>query len=91
MRVASLRKDHNIAVYREGERAERGEVTLDEAAEALAISQATVRRLIAEGALPARTSPAKGRPGPFAPQTFDAPKSLTRRNDGEALPDLSAV
>jgi hypothetical protein len=55
-RVASLRKDHNIAVYREGERAERGEVTLDEAAEALAVSPATVRRLIVEGALPANQS-----------------------------------
>jgi len=38
---------------REGERAERGEATLDEAAEALGVSPATVRRLIADGALPA--------------------------------------
>jgi excisionase family DNA binding protein len=60
-RVASLRKDHNIAVYREGERAERGEVTLDEAAEVLAVKQATVRRLIVEGALPASQS-CKGAP-----------------------------
>jgi len=60
-RVASLRKDHSIAVYREGERAERGEVTLDEAAEALAVSHATVRRLIVGGALPANQS-CKGAP-----------------------------
>ena len=52
-RVASLRGHHDIAVYREGERAERGEATLDEAAEALGVSPATVRRLIGEGALPA--------------------------------------
>ena len=52
-RVATLRKDHGIAVYREGERAERGEATLDEAAERLAVSPATVRRLIVEGVLPA--------------------------------------
>src|SRR5271157_5406209 len=52
-RVASLRNHHDIAVYREGERAERGEATLDEAADALAVSPATVRRLIVEGALPA--------------------------------------
>jgi len=52
-RVAALRNHHDIAVYREGERAERGEATLDEAADALAVSPATVRRLIAEGALPA--------------------------------------
>ena len=52
-RVATLRNIHGIAVYREGERAERGEATLDEAAETLAVSPATVRRLIIEGALPA--------------------------------------
>jgi excisionase family DNA binding protein len=60
-RVASLRSDHNITVYREDERAERGEVTLDEAAEALAVSPATVRRLIVEGVLPANQS-CKGAP-----------------------------
>ena len=53
-RVNSLRKQNEIPVFREGERAERGEATLDEAAEALSISPATVRRLIAQGALPAR-------------------------------------
>ena len=52
-RVAALRNHRNIAVYREGERAERGEVTLDEAAEALNVSPSTVRRLIADGVLPA--------------------------------------
>ena len=51
--VASLRKHRGIAVHREGERVERGEATLDEAAETLAVSPATVRRLIVEGALPA--------------------------------------
>jgi len=51
--VASLRHHRGIAIHREGERAERGEATLDEAAEALAVSPATVRRLIVEGALPA--------------------------------------
>jgi DNA invertase Pin-like site-specific DNA recombinase len=60
-RVASLRNHHDIAVYREGERAERGEATLDEAADALAVSPATVRRLIAEGALPASQA-CKGAP-----------------------------
>jgi hypothetical protein len=43
------------ASYRDGERADRGEATLDEAAAALALalSQSTIRRLIAEGALAA--------------------------------------
>jgi len=53
-RVASLRGHNEIAVYREGERAERGEATLEEAAEALSVSPATVRRLIADSVLPAR-------------------------------------
>jgi excisionase family DNA binding protein len=52
-RICSLRHHYDIAIYREGERAERGEATLDEAAAALALSQSTIRRLIAEGALPA--------------------------------------
>jgi excisionase family DNA binding protein len=49
-RICSLRKQYSIAIY---ERAERGEVTIDEAAAALTLSRSTIRRLIVEGALPA--------------------------------------
>jgi excisionase family DNA binding protein len=52
-RICSLRHQYGIAIYRDGERAERGEATLDEAAAALTVSQSTIRRLITEGALPA--------------------------------------
>ncbi len=52
-RVCSLRSNNDIAAYREGERRERGEVTLDEAAAALAVSPSTVRRLIKDGQLSA--------------------------------------
>ena len=52
-RVCSLRSNNDIAAYREGERRERGEVTLDEAAAALAVSPSTVRRLIKDGQLAA--------------------------------------
>lgn len=48
-----MRNHQNIAPYREGERAERGEVTLDEAAEVLRVSSSTVRRLIRGDVLPA--------------------------------------
>ena len=53
-RVCSLRNHHQIDAYRTGERQERGELTLDEAAEALAVSPSSVRRLIRECRLPAQ-------------------------------------
>jgi excisionase family DNA binding protein len=52
--VRAFRNDHGIAVYREGERAERGELTLLEAAEALGTCQMTVLRMIRKGTLQAR-------------------------------------
>jgi excisionase family DNA binding protein len=51
-RVAALRHSHGIAPYREGERAERGEVTLDEAAKALSVSPSTILRMLKDGSLP---------------------------------------
>ena len=60
-RVCSLRNNNDINVYREGERTERGELTLDEAARVLAVSPASVRRLIQEGHIPA-TQFCKGTP-----------------------------
>mgnify|MGYP003851833009 FL=1 len=50
-RICSVRRNHNIPVYREGERQERGELTLDEAATILNVSPSTVRRLIKTGEL----------------------------------------
>ena len=52
-RVCSLRSHNAIATYLEGERRERGEVTLDEAAAALSVSPSTVRRLIKDSQLAA--------------------------------------
>jgi excisionase family DNA binding protein len=51
-RVYSLRRIHGIAPYRKGERAERGEVTIEEAATALSLSQSTILRMLREGTLP---------------------------------------
>ena len=53
-RVRGYRTSHGIAVYREGEREERGELTLQEAAERLEVSKMTVLREIRRGAIPAR-------------------------------------
>jgi DNA invertase Pin-like site-specific DNA recombinase len=52
-RVNSLRHHRGIPPYRDGERAERGEVTLEGAAGVLNLSEATVRRLIQQKVLPA--------------------------------------
>lgn len=52
-RVCSLRNTHGIAPYRHGERAERGEATLDEAAAVLQVSPSTIRRMINRGTLAA--------------------------------------
>jgi excisionase family DNA binding protein len=52
--VRGLRNTNGIPVYREGERAERGEVTLDEAADILKVSRATAYRMVSTGVLPAQ-------------------------------------
>lgn len=51
--VCSLRSTRGIAPYRDGERQDRGELSLDEAAKMLDVSQSTIRRMITEGRLPA--------------------------------------
>ena len=52
--VCGLRNTHAIPAYREGERAEREEATLDEAADILKVSRATAYRMVSRGILPAR-------------------------------------
>jgi DNA invertase Pin-like site-specific DNA recombinase len=53
-RVYSLRYQHGIAPYVAGERQERGEATFREAAKILAVSPATILRMISAGLLPAK-------------------------------------
>jgi excisionase family DNA binding protein len=55
-RVCVFRNDHNVAVYRDGERAERGELVLHEAASRLGVSKMKVVRLIKDKVLPAKQS-----------------------------------
>ena len=69
-RLRSLRSSHGIAVYREGERRERGELVLSEAAERLGVDPGVVRRLIRTGALPARQA-CKGAPWLIAGQALE--------------------
>jgi excisionase family DNA binding protein len=54
LRVRNFRGTHHIPIYREGERAERHELILSEAASRLGVSKMTVIRLIRHGLLPAK-------------------------------------
>jgi DNA invertase Pin-like site-specific DNA recombinase len=53
-RVRGFRKHHNIAVYRDGEWAERGEITLDAAAQTIGVHKMTALRMIRRGDLNGR-------------------------------------
>jgi excisionase family DNA binding protein len=53
-RVCTFRNHRGIEVYRDGERLQRGEMTLEEAADRLNVSTMTVLRMIRRGAIPAR-------------------------------------
>jgi excisionase family DNA binding protein len=61
MRVRSFRCDHHIAVYKTGEREARGELTLEQASDALGTSKMTVLRMIGAGTL-AASQACKGAP-----------------------------
>jgi len=53
-RVRSFRSHHGIAVYREGEWAERGEITLEAAAQVMDLSIMTALRMIQRGVIKGR-------------------------------------
>ena len=53
-RVCTFRNHRGIEVYRDGERLQRGELTLGEAADRLNVSTMTVLRMIRRGVIPAR-------------------------------------
>ena len=87
-RVCFLRNHRGIAPYRDGERAERGEVTLDEAAAVLVVSAATVRRLIREGTLPAGQLCSGA---PWVIRADDLVRPEIKRRCGSAPPAAAAV
>ena len=53
VRVRSFRSQHRVPTHRPGEMAERGELTLEEAARRLGVSKMTVLRLISAGTITA--------------------------------------
>lgn len=60
-RVRGFRKHHDIAVYRDGEWAERGEITLDAAAQIIGVTKMTALRMIRRGDVKGRQA-CKGAP-----------------------------
>jgi DNA invertase Pin-like site-specific DNA recombinase len=60
-RVRSFRNHHNMAVYRDGEWAERDEITLDAAARIIGVAKMTALRMIRRGDLEGRQA-CKGAP-----------------------------
>ena len=87
-RVRSLRNGHNIAVYRDGERAERGEVNLEEAAALLQVNRMTLRRLILCKVLPAQQV-CYGTPWIIRRRDLDLPavRQALKSNSGSLTPN----
>jgi excisionase family DNA binding protein len=84
LRVRNFRAERQIAIYREGERAERGEVILHEAAARLGVSKMTVIRLIKDGLLPARQS-CVGAPYVIRQDDLDSPAIRGAVANGRAV------
>jgi excisionase family DNA binding protein len=84
LRVRNFRGAHQIAVYREDERAERHELILHEAASRLGINKMTVIRLIRDGLLPARQVCA-GAPYVIREEDLDRPAVRRALANGRAV------
>lgn len=83
-RVRAFRNDHEIAMYREGERAERGELILHEAANHLGISKMTAVRLIKDGLLPAKQT-CSGAPYVIRETDLELPAVKSAIKNGRAV------
>ena len=83
-RVRGFRTSHGIAVYREGERQERNELTLQEAAERLDVSKMTILRQIQRGVIPARQA-CKGAPWVISADALEQPGLRPARSEDGPL------
>jgi len=82
-RICSLRNNHAIPVYREGERQERGEMSVSETAGVLGVTPTTVLRLIRLKRLPA-SHPCEG--APWILRGADVERCLAERNQPSPPP-----
>src|SRR5229473_5900210 len=83
-RITTFRNDHQIPVYRDGERAERGELNLQEAVARLGVSKMTVIRLIRDNLLPAKQT-CIGAPYVIREAGLDLPAVRCAIKDGRAV------
>jgi excisionase family DNA binding protein len=87
MRVCSLRNNHGIPVYREGERQARREMSVSEAATVLGVTPTTVLRLIRVKQLPA-TQACVG--APWILHREEVERCLARRNQPSPPPTVNS-
>jgi hypothetical protein len=84
-RVRGFRNTHGIAVYTDGEWAERGEVTLTEAARMLDLSPLAMLRQIRAGIIPAKQY-CKGAPWVIKRQDIEDQRRIERLKTGRKGP-----
>jgi DNA invertase Pin-like site-specific DNA recombinase len=87
-RICSLRNNHAIPVYHEGERQARGEISVSEVATALAVTPTTVLRLISLKQLPA-TQACVG--APWILRSADVERCVAERNHPATPPTVDSA
>jgi excisionase family DNA binding protein len=87
-RICSLRNNHAIPIYREGERQARGEMSVSEVAAALGVTQTTVLRLIRLKQLPA-TQACVG--APWTLQSADVERCVAERKNPATPPTVDSA
>ncbi len=84
LRVRNFRAERGVAIYREGERADRGELILHEAATHLGVSKMSIIRLIKDGVLPAKQT-CSGAPYVIRQEDLDQPAIRRAVTNGRAV------
>jgi hypothetical protein len=87
-RVCSLRNNHAISVYREGERQARGEMSVSESAAALGVTPTTVLRLIRLKQLPASQACVSA---PWILRKADVERSVAERKHPATPPTVDSA
>jgi DNA invertase Pin-like site-specific DNA recombinase len=87
-RVCSLRNNHAIQVYREGERQARGEMSVSESAAALCVTPTTILRLIRSKQLPATQACVSA---PWILRSADVERCVAERNHPVTPPTVNSA